>query len=792
MFRLFYTSLSISFLLFTSLPTYSQPIAGIDESMQASFVEGVEKIEMLANLSSEEQKELVLELVREYKSTLDFLIRANGSAAEKRARVQTFIQSIEEAMISKVSKIHEVFENLDIDELKRLVSQNAEIQKLISPQNSKIVIDVLEYLKRQSDNIPEFEKKLQVLADVLQDVVEIWGDSYYNAFSSIDSEKDSGREELVNDFYYFKRESAAIYGIVRIMLDSNNFRDLKPNHMSEIAEHIQSLGLLYIKFAQSVSNIAIPFLKAKAKSEEKNKENLLAIQNTIEKLKEFQDGLPAISASYAESILRADIGHANGQKKHLLEQILKYIDFAKPLKSGTIGTTYQVTVPKKKSLFIQQRETTYIIKISRPSLTEELSHGQKIIKSLLTFSSVLFPSYLQWLTKFITSCFDSVGLSFKTEVNFKYEALNMRYYKMLLMLSSVNVPAVYFASENLLIMESVTQGENFDAFIEREVDSAYIEFLKKIEELEGLSLPKDQKKALLDKLYADHPIEKEKLNHFSDLYSQFLEALVYMTLPLGKIHGDLHPGNILVKKVNGKYKISFIDWGNAVDINGMIMDPIFLGVYTFLGNSTKMAERLYQLRDPKSTVTKEKIKEIVAEVLVANGQDPRGKTILKKTLDYFQALRSEVKDKPNSSSLSPHLEQTAEERSQSLGAISSDILIRLFKETDYLVSGKYIQFIRTSLPVGSSINKIITTLPMKERIRQSISSASRGFFMGYLKKLILQYPARMRSLIDEVSLGMDEKEKYLNRAKAPEEVIFKTNGDINEAFCKRILSRNRQ
>jgi thiamine kinase-like enzyme len=417
-------------------------------------------------------------------------------------------------------------------------------------------------------------------------------------------------------------------------------------------------------------------------------------------------------------------------------------------------------------LFIKStHDEYYIIKIPRPGLKEEIEHGQKLFKSVFVLSTALFPSWLQWIPRFLGSCFDSVSSTFQDETKPLKEAAKMRKFKMLLMLSSVKVPAVKYASEGLLVMDAVTENENFEAYIDREMDDKYMKYLEQITAIENQTFSYDSRKQsenkelALEKLYADNPEDKRKMDTFAKLYGEFLESTVYMALAMKQLHADLHPGNILVKADKGSYSLHLVDWGNTVNVDGMIMDPLFLVAYTALGNSKQIAHRLYNLRDTKSSVTEERIHEIVSSVLVENKLDAKGKTILRKALEFIQGLRQGYDFEASSQA-----NVDSEEQAKTMGVLGSQIMMRLFKETDYIVSGKYIQLFRSALPAAATFIKIASALPKNILIKQSIKNASMGFFMGSLKALILKNPAQLRSLIDEINSGVEDKSEAHQRA----------------------------
>ena len=66
------------------------------------------------------------------------------------------------------------------------------------------------------------------------------------------------------------------------------------------------------------------------------------------------------------------------KKKAYLALILKHIDFTKPFKSGSVATTYKVSLPKKG--FFGTKHEEVIIKIVRSNLEDEIKGLKSYLK----------------------------------------------------------------------------------------------------------------------------------------------------------------------------------------------------------------------------------------------------------------------------------------------------------------------------------------------------------------------------------------------------------------------------
>lgn len=261
-------------------------------------------------------------------------------------------------------------------------------------------------------------------------------------------------------------------------------------------------------------------------------------------------------------------------------------------------------------------------------------------------------------------------------------------------------------------------------------------------------MDKKDKEQALTELDKEFPGEYEKMKQFQSIFEKVLEASVYQIIPLNYVHGDLHPGNILTGKSHpqgSKADPYFIDFGNVVSMKGLLADPLFLAAYIFLGNSEQIANRLYNLQDfSQGNVSKETIHQIVQRILVENGFDGKGYTIFSYLTTSFKNRKNEVAQ-PRNGQTTPLLTEldSKNESTEKIFKVAGNIILQLMQETKYTVSGRYFQFLRTILPLGTSLTTLGKTLPTRTLVISALKSSLKGLFTGYIKTLIIKYPAQL-------------------------------------------------
>ena len=200
----------------------------------------------------------------------------------------------------------------------------------------------------------------------------------------------------------------------------------------------------------------------------------------------------------------------------------------KPLKSGSIGSVYLA----KKPFLEGGREVLrpIIIKVGRHNIDREFSIG-KLVIGLAIMSSQYWAPHSK-LTPFLRALHEQVDefvAGFVEELDFEAEARNhVRFYQRSLKGRLWRVPELYGSSRRILEMEYLGDAQ---------------------------SLPR---------ALAQMP-KRERRRFQMKLAEQLLYTVLYHAFAFREMHGDLHPGNVMV---DGDGRLNLIDWGNVIDLNG--------------------------------------------------------------------------------------------------------------------------------------------------------------------------------------------------------------------------------
>jgi predicted unusual protein kinase regulating ubiquinone biosynthesis (AarF/ABC1/UbiB family) len=200
----------------------------------------------------------------------------------------------------------------------------------------------------------------------------------------------------------------------------------------------------------------------------------------------------------------------------------------KPLKSGSIGSVYLA----KKPFLEGGREVLrpIIIKVGRHNIDREFSIG-KLVIGLAIMSTQYWAPHSK-LTPFLRALHEQVDefvAGFVEELDFEAEARNhIRFYQRSLKGGLWRVPELYGSSRRILEMEYLGEAQ---------------------------SLPR---------ALAQMP-KRERRRFQLRLAEQLLYTVLYHAFAFREMHGDLHPGNVMV---GSDGRLNLIDWGNVIDLNG--------------------------------------------------------------------------------------------------------------------------------------------------------------------------------------------------------------------------------
>jgi predicted unusual protein kinase regulating ubiquinone biosynthesis (AarF/ABC1/UbiB family) len=209
-------------------------------------------------------------------------------------------------------------------------------------------------------------------------------------------------------------------------------------------------------------------------------------------------------------------------------QLFMEFDPAKPVKSGSIGSVYFA----KKPFVENGREVLkpVVIKVGRHNIDREFTIG-KLVLGLAIMSSQYWAPHSK-LTPFLRAMQEQVDefiAGFIEELDFEAEAQNhLRFFERSVGSNQWRVPQLYGHSRRILEMEYLSDAASLTRALAR--------------------------------------MSRRERRRFQ---AQISERLLYTVLNhiffYNEMHGDLHPGNLMI---GSDGTLHLIDWGNVVNLDG--------------------------------------------------------------------------------------------------------------------------------------------------------------------------------------------------------------------------------
>lgn len=271
-----------------------------------------------------------------------------------------------------------------------------------------------------------------------------------------------------------------------------------------VAQMVREFGPFFVKMAQAAAANA-DFLPEEIARE-------LAV---------FHEDVPAMSE---DEVIQAFV-ECYGKPPHKL-----YLDFdpARPVRSGSIGSVYFA----KKPFVEDGREVLrpVVIKVGRQHIDREFAIG-KLVLGLAIMSSQYWAPHSK-LTPFLRAMQEQVDefvAGFMEELDFDQEAQNhLRFYQRSLKSNMWKVPELYGHSQRIIEMEFLSDAASLTRALKRMPTSERRRFQRSVSE-------------------------------------RLLYTMLYHVFVHREMHGDLHPGNVMVGSDGA---LHLIDWGNVVALDG--------------------------------------------------------------------------------------------------------------------------------------------------------------------------------------------------------------------------------
>jgi len=273
-----------------------------------------------------------------------------------------------------------------------------------------------------------------------------------------------------------------------------------------VAKMVREFGPFFIKMAQ-VAAATADFLPDE-----------IARELTV-----FQEDVPPMSAEEA----RNAIGDSFGRPP---EALYFGFDAEHPLKSGSIGSVYLA----KKPIVVNgmERLVPVVIKIGRHNLDREFLMGKTSIGLMLLSSQYWAPhGKLSPFLKAMTAQIDGFIEGFRGELQFEREAeVQMKFARRAQKSAVWRVPKVYGATERVIEMEYVEGAVNISRAVQ-------------------------------------HFKPRDSVGYRRELAKKLLFTILTQVFVYQEVHGDLHPGNVMV---DPQGRLHLIDWGNTVQLAGSL------------------------------------------------------------------------------------------------------------------------------------------------------------------------------------------------------------------------------
>ncbi len=271
-----------------------------------------------------------------------------------------------------------------------------------------------------------------------------------------------------------------------------------------VAQMVREFGPFFIKMAQAAAANA-DFLPEEIAAE-------LAV---------FHEDVPPMSE---EEVLQA-FHECHGKAPH---ELYMGFDPARPVRSGSIGSVYVAKKP-----FIEEGVEVLrpvVIKVGRHNIDREFLIG-KMVLGLAIMSSQYWAPHTK-LAPFLRALQEQVDefiAGFTQELDFAEEARNHeRFFIRSLNSRAWSVPRLYGSSSRIIEMEYLADATSLGKALAR--------------------LPK-----------------RERRRFQSQVAQQLLYTVLSHIFMYQEMHGDLHPGNIMIGSDGA---LHLIDWGNVVPLEG--------------------------------------------------------------------------------------------------------------------------------------------------------------------------------------------------------------------------------
>lgn len=367
-------------------------------------------------------------------------------------------------------------------------------------------------------NTPELKGLAEVNLEASRFVFKTYEPLILDLINNVKETRQFNAEKLG---YITKRSAVLSEDIVIIRRQIRALRYIKPFFETDpkdfatqaeiVAKMVGEFGPFFVKLAQAAAANA-DFLP-----EEISKE-----------LEKFQENVPPMTAAE----VTAAFMDAYGKPPH---EIYFGFDVDEPLKSGSIGSVYLARKPVWRTGPNGMREELekVVVKVGRYNLDREFMMGRMVLGLAIISSQYWAPhGKLEPFLRALQHQVEEFVHGFEQELDFELEAqIQQRFVRRGEQTQAWHVPQVHSASPRILEMEYLENARSLSS-------------LNRNRSIFTASWSRKRQRRVAQKL----------------IYTILHQAVVYQ-----EIHGDMHPGNIMI---DDDGELHLIDWGNAINLRG--------------------------------------------------------------------------------------------------------------------------------------------------------------------------------------------------------------------------------
>ena len=390
--------------------------------------------------------------------------------------------------------------------IRYLVSQSISRSPVEIPE---VVIEEFWLFFQELIESPELQGIFELNLEITRAILRVYEPILVDAINTIKNLRQINRDgfnTIVRKLQVLRGDIQILKRQIQAIRYINPFLETDPKDFAGQAQIVSKMvaefGPLFIKMAQ-VAAASADFLP----------------EEIARELEVFQQDVEPMTPEQVRKAFIEDFGQTP-------ESLYYEFDASKPLKSGSIGSVFLA----KKAIERNGNAVLVpiVVKVARHNLEREFAMGSLAIELMLISSQYWAPhSKLKPFLKSMALQIKEFTKGFEQELDFSQEAdTQQRFYERSLQSQVWNVPKVYGASGRIIEMEFVDKTKPIS------------------QALEGVRHREERRRAIAHNF----------------IYTILEHLILYQEL-----HGDLHPGNVLVDESNALY---LIDWGNSIQMAG--------------------------------------------------------------------------------------------------------------------------------------------------------------------------------------------------------------------------------